>query len=135
MPVIITQEHVEPEVFCEVEGYPIYRVYKNDDATSPMNLQFSTAQDEDDTRCQFDVRDVAVELIDRAPAYPLPVSQPHYADPEWIDDGKRQIIQDAFALNLLPMPDEVDDWWRPYRNSDVQTLSEDDLPDHDLPDG
>jgi hypothetical protein len=135
MPVILTEEYVEPEIFCDIEGFPVYRVYRNDDATSPMNFHFSTARDEDNLRCQFDVRDVAAKLTNLNPTYPLPVSQPHYADPEWTDDGKRQIIRDAFAQNLLPMPDEVDDWWQGYRNSDVQTLSEDELPDHDLPDG
>jgi hypothetical protein len=135
MPVIVTEEHIAPEVFCQVEGHPIYWVFKNGDASSPMAFQFSTTQDEGNLRCQFDVRDMATELIARNPAYPLPVSQPHYADPEWTDDSKRQVIRDAFAQNLLPLPDEMDDWWQRYRNSDIPTLANDELPDHDLPDG
>ena len=135
MPVITTEDYVNPEVFCEVAGCTIYRVYNNGDGASPLNFWFSTTPDEANLRCQFDVREVAAELICQDPTYPLPVSHPHNADPEWTDDGKRQIIRDALAHTLLPLPNEMDDWWQRYRNSEIPTLANDDLPDHDLPDG
>lgn len=136
MPVIITEEYMDPEIFCEVQGHSIYRVYKNGDAASPMSFQFSTSKDEDNLRCQFDVREVAAEMVSQEPEYPLPVSQPHRVDPEWTEEAKQQVICDAFVRNLLPLPNDVDDWWQTYRESGaVNAIAEDDLPDHDLPDG
>ncbi|MBD2234680.1 hypothetical protein [Phormidium tenue] len=136
MPVVVTEEYVSPEVFCEVAGQSIFRVYKNGDTSSPMTFQFSTSSDEGNLRCQFDVRDVAAALIAQEPTYPIPVSQPHGVDHEWTDEGEISVIRDALSHHLLPMPDEMDDWWQNYTESGaVHAIDENDLPDHDLPDG
>ena len=136
MPVVVTEEYVSPEVFCEVAGQSVYRVYKNGDASSPMTFQFSTSRDEGNLRCQFDIRDIAAALMDQDPAFPLPVSRPHGVDHEWTEAGKILVIRDALSHHLLPVPDEMDNWWQNYTESGaVYAIDKNDLPDHDLPDG
>lgn len=87
-------------------------------------------------RCQFDIRDIAAALIDQDLDFPLPVSHPHVVGHEWTEKEKSLVIRDTLSHNLLPMLHEMDDWWRNYTDSGaVYDIDENDLPDHDLPDG
>lgn len=129
-----SMEYVEPEVFCEIAGVSIYYLYRNDDADCPLSFNFSTTPDEDNIRCQFDVREVAAQIEQQNPDYVLPVADPMQSDLEWTDAAKQQVIAEALHLGLLPFPDKFDKWWESFEEPSRRYVT-DDLPDHDLPDG